>query len=328
MRKKIRLSMFIVAFGTAIFTTIDAETIYYLLYKKQMQQSAWLDLVLFFLTIAFIAIISVIVSKWLVPRIVNPVEDMAEHLDDTTYEPKYEELVPIMNRIRRQHEQIMAAARTRQDFSANVSHELKTPLTAISGYAELMENGMVSEAEQKHFASEIKRNSDRLLSIINDIISLSELDQVGEMTMEALDLYDLVQDTMEPLQMVAKNAHVNLEFEGEHVSVYGSKENLRQVVFNLVQNAIKYNNEGGHVWVSVYTDSSVILSIKDDGIGIPVEDQEKIFERFYRVDKSRSRNTGGTGLGLSIVKHIVELHNARILLDSEVGHGTEIKVVF
>ena len=328
MRKKIQLSIVTVAIITIFFMTFDLETIYLLIYKRRMQEDSWLELIVFIAVIIFIIIICIIAAKRLSIKIVKPVEDMVEHLDDTTYTPDYEELIPIMDRIRSQHIDVLAAAKARQDFSASVSHELKTPLTAIIGYAELLEGGTPSLEQQKHFVTEIKNNSERLLSIIDDIISLSELDRTEQMIFEPLDLYDLVEECMDTLKMVADRAKVSLNFEGEHCNVYGNKDNLREVIYNLVQNAVKYNKENGNVWISVYVEKSPVLSVRDDGIGIPVEDQEKVFERFYRVDKSRSKATGGTGLGLSIVKHIVELHNANIILDSQLGQGTEIKVVF
>lgn len=328
MQKRIQKSIITVAVLTIIIMTFDMETIYLMVYKRRMQQDSWLELVLFLIVTILIVCVSIYAAKRLSKRLVKPVEEMAENLDDAAYTPEYEELIPIMNRIRSQHDDVLAAAKARQDFSANVSHELKTPLTAINGYADLIENGSNSTEEQKHFANEIKKSSDRLLHIIDDIISLSELDRVQDTTFESIDLYDLVLECMDTLKVISKKANVNLSFEGQHCTVYGNKENLREVVYNLVQNAIRYNKENGHVWVQVCSEGSTVLSVKDDGIGIPLEDQQKVFERFYRVDKSHSKATGGTGLGLAIVKHIVELHKANIILDSQLGVGTEIKVVF
>lgn len=235
-----------------------------------------------------------------------------------------------MNAIRIQHEGVLAAAKSRQDFTANVSHELKTPLTAISGYAELIENGMVEKEQQIHFATEIRRNAQRLLSLINDIIKLSELDSSeAQQGFEQLDLYDLVKDCMENLQVNAEQRKVALNFDGTDCMVRGNRQLLTELVENLCQNAIRYNNEGGTVNVTVHKlGGKTVLTVEDNGIGIPKDQQERVFERFYRVDKSRSKETGGTGLGLAIVKHIVELHDAGLTLDSEVGRGTTIKVEF
>ena len=328
MRKRIQLSILTVTIITIIAMTFDVETLYLIVNKRRMQEDSWLELVVFIIVTIGILALCIISAKRLSRKIVKPVEDMALHIDDVKYEPEYEELIPIMDRIRNQHIEVLKAAKAKQDFTAAVSHELKTPLSAISGYAELIENGMVDAEKQKHFAYEIRQNSDRLLGLINDIISLTELDDSSQFPFETLDLYDVADDCIEPLRVVAAKSNIEVSLEGEHCNVYGNRECLCEVVYNLVQNAIKYNNEGGHVYVNVYADSSAVLSVKDNGIGIPVEEQENIFERFYRVDKSRSKATGGTGLGLSIVKHIVELHNAKIILDSELGVGTEIKVVF
>lgn len=321
--------MLLVVFTAAVATTVLDDIIYYYLNKLGLKDEPLFLGFIFLIVIMFVTAICSAIAKDLTRQFVEPIEDMAEHLDDETYAPAYEELIPFVVRIRNQHVDVLQAAKSRQDFSASVSHELKTPLTAISGYAELLENGVEDVEKQKHFAQEIKKNSDRLLSIINDIIRLSELDRPQDAPVfEATDLYDLVDECVSTLSVVAEQAGIELTFSGEHCSVFGSRENLKEVVYNLVQNAIKYNNPGGHVWVSVYTKKAPTISVKDDGIGIPDEDQDRIFERFYRVDKSRSKETGGTGLGLSIVKHIVELHKATITLDSELGEGSEFKVVF
>ena len=328
MRKRIQLSLLTIAIITIIAMTFDVETLYLLINKRRMQQDSWMELVVFIIVSMGVVALCVIAASRLSKRLVKPVEDMVEYIDDPVFVPEYEELIPIMNRIRTQHADILAAAKIKQDFSASVSHELKTPLTAISGYAELLEEGMVEPDKKEHFYKEIRENSERLLGIINDIISLSELDSEKEIEFEKLDLYDLTKECMETLGMVARKANVSLNFEGEHCLVYGNRENLREVIYNLVQNAIKYNKEGGHVWVNVYSEMTSVLVVKDDGIGIPPEEQERVFERFYRVDKSRSKATGGTGLGLSIVKHILALHNAKVILTSVPNEGTEIKVVF
>lgn len=225
---------------------------------------------------------------------------------------------------------ILSAAKARQDFTANVSHELKTPLTAISGYAELLEGDMVANEKKKHFYHEIHKNSERLLALINDILRLSELEQKNhEPVFEEIDLYQMVEECVDELSVNAKQRGVGISFEGTSKVVWGNKEMLKELIENLTQNAIRYNNEGGKVSVSVNErDGRACLVVKDNGIGIPASEQQRIFERFYRVDKSRSKETGGTGLGLAIVKHIVELHDARIELDSAPGVGTTISVYF
>ena len=282
------------------------------------------------LIILLIIAICIFLSHMLTKQLLLPIETMAENLGDSDYESPYKELEPLAEMLRSQHTDILAAAKARQDFTANVSHELKTPLTAISGYAELLDGGMVGEEQQKHFYQEIRKNADRLLALINDIIRLSDLDRKGhELSFGVIDLYEVVKECMDELTVNAKQRNVNISLDGESCNVHGSKDMLKELVENLAQNAIRYNNAGGKVWVSVTKrDGRSVLTVKDNGIGIPASEQQRIFERFYRVDKSRSKATGGTGLGLAIVKHIVEIHDAKIELDSAPGVGTTISVLF
>jgi two-component system phosphate regulon sensor histidine kinase PhoR len=282
------------------------------------------------LIILLIIAICIFISHMLTKQLLLPIETMAENLGDSDYESPYKELEPLAEMLRSQHTDILAAAKARQDFTANVSHELKTPLTAISGYAELLDGGMVGEEQQKHFCQEIRKNADRLLALINDIIRLSDLDRKGhEPSFGVIDLYEVVKECMDELTVNAKQRNVNISLDGESCNVHGSKDMLKELVENLAQNAIRYNNEGGKVLVSVTKrDGQSVLTVKDNGIGIPASEQQRVFERFYRVDKSRSKATGGTGLGLAIVKHIVEIHDAKIELDSAPGVGTTISVLF
>lgn len=218
----------------------------------------------------------------------------------------------------------------RQEFSANVSHELKTPLTSITGFAELMKEGMVTGEKVKEFAGDIYREARRLIDLVNDIIRLSRLDENSKLfESEQLDLYDLCDEIIANLQNVAERQNVMFSLSGEHVTISGVWQILNEMVYNLCDNAIKYNRPGGTVDVSVRRDGgSVRLTVRDTGIGIPYADQPRVFERFYRVDKSHSKEVGGTGLGLSIVKHGAQYHNARLELESEPGKGTSISIVF
>ena len=282
------------------------------------------------LIILLIIAICIFISHMLTKQLLLPIETMAENLGDSDYESPYKELEPLAEMLRSQHTDILAAAKARQDFTANVSHELKTPLTAISGYAELLDGGMVGEEQQKHFYQEIRKNADRLLALINDIIRLSDLDRKGhEPSFGVIDLYEVVKECMDELTVNAKQRNVNISLDGESCNVHGSKDMLKELVENLAQNAIRYNNAGGKVLVSVTKrDGRSVLTVRDNGIGIPASEQQRVFERFYRVDKSRSKATGGTGLGLAIVKHMVELQDAQIELDSAPGVGTAISVMF
>ena len=222
------------------------------------------------------------------------------------------------------------AEQMRREFTANVSHELKTPLHTIAGCAELLENGMVRPEDTARFYSQIRGEAGRMIALVEDIIRLSHLDEGAEdMKRERVDLYDLAAETVKSLSREAESAGVSVSFEGQNAVVIGTPQILESIVYNLTDNAIKYNRQGGTVKVSVGPLSDgVRLSVADTGIGILPEHRERIFERFYRVDKSRSKELGGTGLGLSIVKHATRLHNAKIELQSTEGKGTTITIIF
>ena len=279
---------------------------------------------------ALLFFLSIVLSNFFTRNLVRPIEQMAENLSEPGTEVPYRELAPFRTKIRQQHEDILKSAQMRQEFTANVSHELKTPLTAISGYAELIEHGMADKENSMRFAGEIHKNASRLLSLINDIIQLSQLDG-GKKAMEYvdLDLYQLAAECVDMLKMNAQKQNVTMRLCGRPAMVHADRQLMEELLYNLCDNAIRYNNRGGAVTVTVGTEKGhTFVSVKDTGIGIPEEHRERIFERFYRVDKSRSKATGGTGLGLAIVKHIVAQHGAKISLQSEQGRGTEIRVDF
>lgn len=279
------------------------------------------------LIVLCILALCIVISHMLTRQLLLPIETMARNLGNADYTSPYKELEPFSAIIKAQHADVLSAARARRDFTANVSHELKTPLTAISGYAELL-GSMVQTEQEAHFCQEIRKNSDRLLALINDIIRLSELDQKERgPEFEKVDLYEAVSEVMEGLEIQAENRGVTLHFQGEPSFVHGNKNMLKELAENLIQNAIRYNNPNGRVDIMVRPECSrAAFIVKDNGIGIPASDQERVFERFYRVDKSRSKEAGGTGLGLAIVKHIVELHDGQIELDSAPGVGTTVTV--
>ena len=270
------------------------------------------------------------ISHYLTKKLVEPIEKLATNIMLVDENNVYEEIRPFVNTIKEQHINIINNAQLRQEFTANVSHELKTPLTAISGYAELIGNGMTGKEDTIRFSNEIHSNANRLLSLINDIIKLSELDEADhQMEMEKIDLYKLAENCVQMMQVTAEKQGIRLTLQGESAMVMANKGLMDEVFYNLCSNAIRYNKPGGSVTVTVGTkDERPFLSVADTGIGIPKECQERVFERFYRVDKSRSKSTGGTGLGLAIVKHIVAQHNAALHLDSELGEGTTIEIVF
>ena len=279
---------------------------------------------------AILFLICWVLSSYFTKSLVEPIEKMAENLSEPGVEVPYKEMAPFMATIRQQHEDILRNAQMRQEFTANVSHELKTPLTAISGYAELIEHGMASKETAARFAGEIHKNAARLLALINDIIQLSRLDG-GKKQREymMLDLYELAQECVDMLTLNAQKQNVTMHILGKKSVVFADKQLMEELVYNLCDNAIRYNNRGGSVTVTVDQENGhTYLVVKDTGIGISRENQERVFERFYRVDKSRSKATGGTGLGLAIVKHIVAQHGAKMSLESEEGKGTEIRVDF
>lgn len=268
-------------------------------------------------------------------RLIEPINRL--DLEHPLKNVEYEELRPLLNRVDEQNKQIASqvkelkqAEAVRREFSANVSHELKTPLMSISGYAEIMKNGMVRTQDIPEFAGRIYDEASRLTSLVQDIIEISKLDEKsGEMPFEKVDLYEIAQDICQNLTLQSKKKNITLSMEGSSVEIYGVRHILYEMCYNLVDNAIKYNRESGYVKGSLNTiKDQICFSVEDNGIGIAKEEQERIFERFYRVDKSHSRKTGGTGLGLSIVKHGAALHHAQITLKSQPDQGTKIQIQF
>lgn len=225
--------------------------------------------------------------------------------------------------------EVAFAERNRQEFTANVSHELKTPLQSIIGSAELLENGLVKPEDTNRFIGNIRREATRLVSLINDIIRLSQLDENVELITEDVDLLTLANEVKDVLISSAETKNIELTVSGENKAIKGVRRYLYEVIYNLCDNSIRYTPQGGKVNINVSEEKSqVVIAVSDNGIGIPYEHQSRIFERFYRVDKSHSKESGGTGLGLSIVKHAVACHGGTIKLDSEVNKGTTIKVFF
>ncbi len=222
-----------------------------------------------------------------------------------------------------------AAERSRREFTANVSHELKTPLQSIMGSAELLENGLVKQEDIPQFVGVIRTEAARLVTLVEDIIHLSQLDEGIAPAKERVNLLELADSAASALRERAEERHIDLSVTGENLMVDGVRSFLYEMLYNLIDNAIKYNLDGGRVEVAVSAgEIGATVSVKDTGIGIPPEYQARVFERFFRVDKSRSKASGGTGLGLSIVKHIAQYHHADLSLHSRIGEGTDISVVF
>lgn len=293
-----------------------------------------------FLAVILLAVgLSVLLAWRMAGSLLQPVNAIdLEHPDENTV---YPELRPLARRINSQNRQIQRQMdllvqehqrqdRIRREFTANVSHELKTPLTSISGYAEIIHAGIARPEDIQRFSGKIYDEAQRLQALVGDIIQLSRLEELGSaLDKEPVELYWLCQEVAQRFQPQAYGRDLSLTVEGAPQTILGAPVLLREMVSNLCDNAIKYNREGGSVVLSVgRVGDRVVLSVRDTGIGIPEEDQARVFERFYRVDKSHSKAVGGTGLGLSIVKHGAACHNAQIQLESQLGQGTEIRLSF
>ncbi|UOO37857.1 PAS domain-containing sensor histidine kinase [Oscillospiraceae bacterium CM] len=293
--------------------------------------------------LAVVLIVAVALSLFLALRISKSIMKPINAIDFDHPENSiaYPELTPLITRITQQNSIIskqmdelktehLAREKMRRDFTANVSHELKTPLTSISGFAEIMRNGMVKDEDTTRFAGYIFDEAQRLISLVGDIIKLSQLDD-NELPVKKVrvDLYDSCADVIATLQPAADDKGVTVTLTGDHAVIFGAEQIVDEIIYNLCDNAIKYNKENGSVTVTVtQKDHEVELAVSDTGIGIQDNEQSRVFERFYRVDKSLSKERGGTGLGLSIVKHGAAYHNAKLELDSTPGEGTTIRVTF
>ncbi len=299
------------------------------------------DLALLVVLAALLVGVSWLVSHWLSRRFVRPILAIDPSSGDG--EAPYEELDPLVRRLNEQHEELMHrmseiqdAADLRREFTANVTHELKTPIASIQGAAELIRDGIAKKRDVPEFAGRIYDDARRLSSLVSDILTLSKLDEserAGNRELfdsaEPVDLLSVARDAVERLSEKAERSDVTVTVRGVSMQIVGNPRLLDELVSNLVDNAIRYNRPGGRVFVWVLpAEGRPSVRVSDTGIGIPEEAQAKVFERFYRVDKGRSRDMGGTGLGLAIVKHSAAYHGADIKLESEVGKGTTITVTF
>lgn len=290
------------------------------------------------LLVAVIIGASIVIIHIETERMVRQINEI--NLDKPLEEPTYEEFMPLLTRmdhqnerIRIQLEELKQAEGIRREFSANVSHELKTPLMAISGYAEIISRNMVKKEDIPEFADRIYKEATRMTTLIEDIIKLSRLDEQSDMMpFESVDLNRVTKEVVDSLQAVARRRKITMTIDGDVPEIQGVRQVIYEMLYNLCDNAVKYNRDGGSVHIlmepSPKEGYAVRWSVWDTGIGVAEEEQERIFERFYRVDKSHSRETGGTGLGLAIVKHGATLHQALLIIDSKVGQGTCISVEF
>lgn len=283
--------------------------------------------------IALVLLICVMVSTWFISRsitrkIMQPIYEIdINNIDESII---YPELRPFFKRIEEEKVEKEKTEAIRREFSANVSHELKTPLTSISGYAQMINNGMVKPDDTAMFGLKIEKEAQRLLLLIDDIIRLSNLDETtAPINTEDFNLKDVVAEAVTHLEPQIKRKEIAVYYSGDDSIIHGSKTLVGELAFNLIDNAIKYNKNGGRIDLYVGTSAHGIeFSVSDTGIGIAESEIDRIFERFYRVDKSHSKTIGGTGLGLSIVKHVVMIHNAKIDVKSRLGEGTTITVTF
>lgn len=282
--------------------------------------------------------LSVLLTSRLSKKLVEPINSIdPEKPESYLGEKEYEEIEPLLRKMSAQKSELLKSAgeleksaQIRQEFTANASHELKTPLHAISGYAELLDNDMVRKEDIRLFAGKIRQEARRLTQLVSDIIDLTMLDGGGgELERQNVDLYLVARNAVDSVQPMAEEQQISLTLEGERAMISAVPQLLYSIIYNLCDNAVKYNRSGGSVEVIVRNEEkNVRLTVSDTGIGIPPEYQSRVFERFFRVDKSRSREIGGTGLGLSIVKHAAMIHDAKISVESVVGYGTTFTVLF
>ena len=322
------------------------KTFYYVAYKLDnniIRVSKVADSTLYILFInlwplyivAIVLIIcSILLGFLLSKKIVDPINNI--NLEHPLENNKYKEIEPLLirieaqkNELMKENEEVLNASKVRQEFTSNVSHELKTPLHVISGYAELIKEGIVKDSDVKEFGEKIYSEASRMSKLVEDIMKISKLESDKAFEKTQLKLKNIVVAIVDSLMIEADKKNVKFKLSLNDCSITGNYDSIYSLIFNLVDNAIKYNKTNGKITIKLQeVSNNVILSVKDTGIGIPKEDLERIFERFYRVDKSRSKDSGGTGLGLAIVKHSLIVNNATIKVESELKKGSTFTVTF
>lgn len=340
MKKQIFLAVFSFCLAALFIGISIGFTVIYTDFKETPWNTAALWAIMAFLIFAALfAGAAVLLSISLSNKISTPINSIDFDAPDKAKLPK--EFAPLCQRIETQNKEMEKRFQTitanhesqdslRQQFTANVSHELKTPLTSVSGYAELIRDGLVDNENVSRFAGKIYDESQRMINLVGDIIKLSQFDEKDiNVKIERINLLNLSRTVISGLEPLAQKHNVTINLKGDDVEINGAELIVEEIIHNLVKNAIKYNKDGGKVDVTIKQClDGVELSVKDTGIGIPEEDIDHIFERFYRVDKSHSKDIGGTGLGLSIVKHGAMFHNASLFVESKLGVGTSIRVLF
>lgn len=350
MEKRIYYFLIAITFVIVIVTSLIMAVVFYDYYIQTLNEEITISsLLLIFLPAEVGILVLVIVfiyffSSKLTSAILQPLHKATLQIEailsgeQIKLEASYDELEPFMRTISSQKKEIERSItklkemeKYRREFTANISHELKTPLTSINGYAEMIAEGITQPEDIKRFAKIIQKEGTKLLQLIDSVITLSKVEEVQingiKLSFEDLDLYGLAHSTCMRLEYVAKEKGVSINLKGDNPIIMGNAHMVEDLIFNLVDNAIKYNRMDGKIEINIRdTEKFGILTIKDTGKGISPEEQERIFERFYRVDKSRSKKITGSGIGLSIVKHIVELHDGKISLESRIDEGTQIKI--
>ncbi|TJX13585.1 GHKL domain-containing protein [Tissierella creatinini] len=347
MEKKIYQKLLVLI---TIIVLVTSMILTFLFYEINLKNDQWTLLALIYIIfpvtigiLVFIWIFLYFFSNRLTSSILKPLRHATHKIesilsgDEVDDVSSYKELDPFIKTIQKQKNEIEKSIKIlkeseeyRREFTANVTHELKTPLTSINGYAEMIASGMTNEEDTKKFAGTIHKEGLRLLGLIDSIINLSRIEgQVKNqaLSFESVDLFEIGSNTVSRLKNIADDKGISLSIVGGKTVLNANKQMMEDLFSNLIDNAIKYNKENGTVDVSVYVEEELaLIKVRDTGMGISKEEQARVFERFYRVDKSRSKRISGTGIGLSIVKHIVEYYKGTIYLNSEKGQGTEIEI--
>lgn len=334
MKKRILINTFLITFCVTLLCVCVIMGVEYVTTK--VITHAWIYLCV---TLIIPVVVTLSVFRSVTINIIDPINNIDIENPDT--DGLYEEFSPLVDKISSQNSRILqqmdqlkyehqSRDKLRREFTANVSHELKTPLTSISGYAEIIRDGIAKPEDTKRFAGKIHDESRRLITLVQDIIKLSRLEESDvDIKNEDIDLYALCESVVSRLEDIAKKRDITFSVSGDKCVINGVMYIIEEMIYNLCDNAVKYNRDGGKVYISIrQCIDGVELTVKDTGIGIPKDDIPRIFERFYRVNKSHSKEIGGTGLGLSIVKHGALYHNASITVDSKLKKGTTIKILF
>lgn len=334
MRKRILQNTFLITM------CVTLVCVFFIMLTEYLTTNTITHIWLYLVTILIIpAAVTLFVMRTVTVTIIDPINSIdIENLDSTDLQDEFSPLAKKISaqnaRILKQMEELRFESQNRdklrREFTANVSHELKTPLTSISGYAEIIRDGIAKPEDTKRFAGKIHDESQRLITLVSDIIKLNLLEENGvQVTQEEIDLFPLCENIISRLEPIAKKRNITFTLSGDKVAISGVEKIIDEMICNLCDNAIKYNKENGRIDITIrQCIDGVELSVADTGIGIPSDDISRIFERFYRVNKSHSKEIGGTGLGLSIVKHGAIFHNASISVDSKLGEGTVIKILF